>query len=64
MVSNEREKRLIREVEQAQTQLRETIEESKRLTEQSDALIAKVKGGLGPIGNDNEGAGEAGSANA
>jgi hypothetical protein len=45
-VPNEREKKLIGEVEATQARLRETIEASKRLAERSDALIAKVKHGL------------------
>ena len=41
------QKRLIEEVEEAQAKLRETIEESIRLTERSDVLIAQVKDGRG-----------------
>ena len=62
-MANSREKKLIREVEQTQAELRATIEQSKRLAERSDALIAKFKEGLGPIDIETKEPGAIGSAN-
>jgi hypothetical protein len=43
MIASEDEKDLFAEIEQAQDELRESIENSRRLVERSDALIQQVK---------------------
>lgn len=42
-MANENQKELFSEIEQAQDELRESIERSRRLVERSDALIQQVK---------------------
>jgi hypothetical protein len=42
-MANENRRELFSEIEQAQDELRESIEHSRRLVERSDALIQQVK---------------------
>jgi hypothetical protein len=49
-MASDRQQELFSEIEQAQDELRESIEHSRRLVERSDALIRRVKDQSADIG--------------